>query len=100
MRVTCPAGTDSRAYALCRPRFWGKISGWTGQRSSRWTFEQVQEVDVLAVGEVNLFPQQRVRQLVGKLRNQLVEVPEIEHWTLEHGQVVDGLNSPFVEQQQ
>ena len=55
-------------------------------------------MDVLAVGEVNLFPQQRVRQLVGKLRNQLVEVPEIKQWTLEQEQVVDGLNSLFVEQ--
>ena len=32
-----------------------------------------------------------MRQLVGKLRNQLVEVLEVEQWTFEQVQVVDGL---------
>ena len=55
------------------------------------TFEQMQEVDVLAVGEVNLVSQERVRQLVGKLRSQLVEVSEVEQWTFEQVEAVDGL---------
>ena len=51
--------------------------GVEGPEVEQRTFEQVQEVDVLAVGEVNLVPQERARQLDGKLRNQL-EVPEVE----------------------
>ena len=73
------AGTDSRVYVLCRPEV------------EQQTFEQVQEVDVFAVGKVNLVPQERVRQLVGKLRDQLVKAPEVEQWTFEQVQVVDGL---------
>ena len=55
------------------------------------SFEQMQKVYLLAVGEVNLVPQERVRQLVGKLRNQLMEVSEVQQWTFEQVQVVDGL---------
>ena len=32
-----------------------------------------------------------MRQLVGKLRDQLVKVPKFEQWTFEQVQVVDGL---------
>ena len=55
------------------------------------TFEQVQEVDVLAFGEVKFVPQERMRQLVGKSRNQLMKVPKFEQWTFEQVQVVNGL---------
>ena len=36
-----------------------------GPNVEQWTFEQVHVVDVFAVGEVKLVPQERVRQLVG-----------------------------------
>ena len=62
-----------------------------GPEVEQRTSEKVQEVDVLAVGEVNLVSQEGVRQLVGKLRHQLVEVLEVEQWTFEPVQVMDGL---------
>ena len=79
-----PAFISSRKFKRhsCKGWWWRSQSG---------PSSQVHVVDFLAVSEVKLVPLERVRQLVGKLRHQLVEVPEIEQWTFEQVQVVDGL---------
>ena len=72
MRVTCPsktscaAGTDSRVYAPCWPRVFGKLRDQLVKvpQIEERTFEQLQVVNVLAFGEVKLVPQERVRQRV------------------------------------
>ena len=66
-RVTCPseksckAGTDSRVYAPCWPRVFGKLRDQLVKvpKIEERTFEQLQVVNVLAFGEVRL---ERVRQ--------------------------------------
>ena len=104
-RSTCPstescvAGTDSRVFALCRPRVWGKSRDqWVeGPKVEQWTFEQMQEVDVLAVGEVDLVPQERVRQLGKCWRSSSGPSSRCRWWmVLLVGKT--GLSSHFVEQ--
>ena len=85
MRVKCPstesctAGTDPRVYAPCWPRVLGTIQDQLVKvpKIEERTFEQLQVVDVLAFVEVKLVPQERVRQLVGKLRDQLVTFEQV-----------------------
>ena len=81
MRVTCPstksctAGTDSRVYAPCWPRVFGKLQDQLVKvpKFEQKTFEQLQVVDVLAFGEVKLVAQERVQQRVGCMKR----VPKI-----------------------
>ena len=58
---SCTAGTDPRVSALWMPRDRGKLQDQLVEVPQR-TFEQLQVVDVLAVGEEKLVPQQRVQQ--------------------------------------
>ena len=62
----CTAGTDSRVVALWMPRDRGRLRGQLVEmpKIEQRTLEQLQVVDVLAVGEVKLIPQERVRQRV------------------------------------
>ena len=72
-----------RVCAPCWPRVFGKLQDqWLEvPKIEQRTFEQLEEVDVLAYGEVNLVPQERMRQLVGKLRDQLVKVLKFKQRT-------------------
>ena len=72
---SCTVGTDLRVYPLWMPRDRGKLRGQLVEvpKIEQRTFEQFQVVDVLAVGEVKLVPQERVQQ-----RDDCMEVVQCE----------------------
>ena len=63
----CTSGTDTRVVALWMPRDRGKLRDQLVEvpKIEQRTFEQLQVVDVLAVGEVKLLPQERVQHRFG-----------------------------------
>ena len=64
-RLQLPHVVPLTLYALWMPRDRGKLQLVEVSKIEQQTFEQLQVVDVLLVGEVKLVPQERVQQRLG-----------------------------------